>query len=272
MKPTDVARAYDAIAPTYDEQVRGDYWMRQVLWERFQRTFRPGERVLDVACGTGVDAVFLASQGIQVVGIDASPGMIARLRARAEAQRLADRIESQVLDFSHLDSLPAASFDGIISSFAGLNTAADLEPFAAAATRLLRPDGRMILHLLGPFSLWEWLGLVAHGSWRVARDLGRQRERVFTIGGQTVCHYLADPDETYQRCFAPTFRRNRVYSLGCLRPPHNLRRVPAPLVSALGRAERGVAARRPFVNWGRFFVLELERRDDWNPPGPAGQP
>ncbi|HEX5416393.1 MAG TPA: class I SAM-dependent methyltransferase [Chloroflexota bacterium] len=270
MKPTEVARAYDAIAPTYDEQVRGDDWMRRVLWERFRQTFRPGERVLDVGCGTGADALFLAGLGIRVLAVDAAPAMIARVRAKAEAGHLAERVEARVMDFSSLDTLPTASFDGIISSFAGLNTAPDLRPFAADAARLLRPGGRMVLHLLGGFSLWEWLGLLAHGQWQAAAKLGRQNERSFPIGGQVVRHYLADPDATYRDCFARSFRLRRADSLGCLHPPANLRRVPRPLVTALSRVEPVVAGRRPFLNWGRFFVLDLERRDEPEVAGPGG--
>jgi ubiquinone/menaquinone biosynthesis C-methylase UbiE len=57
-----VTAAYDAIAAGYDEQVRGDDWMRRKLHASFVRAFRPGERVLDVGCGTGIDALFLARQ------------------------------------------------------------------------------------------------------------------------------------------------------------------------------------------------------------------
>lgn len=271
MRPTDAALAYDAIAATYDEQVGGDEWVRQVLWQHFRRAFRPGQRVLDVACGTGSDAVFLARQGIRVMGIDTSPKMIAQLRTKVTAHRLADRIDSQVMDFSQLASLPPASFDGIISSFAGLNTAPDLTPFATDAARLLRPGGCMILHLLGRFSLWEWLGLLAHRQWRAASVLGRQTERAFPIGGQPVRHYLFELDETYQRFFAPSFWRRRAYSLGCLRPPRTARRVPPPIVAVLGYLERRVASRRPFVNWGRFFVLELRRKDGLDAGVPGGR-
>jgi SAM-dependent methyltransferase len=268
MRPTDVALAYDAIASTYDEQVRGDEWMRQVLWQSFQGTFQPGDRVLDVGCGTGRDAIFLAQNGIQVVGIDASPKMIEQLSLKTTDNHLAGRVEARVMDFSELGILPAADFDGIISSFAGLNVVPDLVPFAADASRLLRPGGRMILHLLGRFSVWEWLGLIAHRQWRAARELGTTEERTFPIGGHPVRHFLHQSDDAYRRFFAAYFWRQRTYSLGCLRPPHTSRRVPSPWIAGLGRVERQVASAYPFVNWGRFFVLELRRRDR---PGAAMQ-
>jgi SAM-dependent methyltransferase len=214
--------------------------------------------------------MFLARRGVVVTGIDVSPAMIARLQEQVASLGLAHRVEARVLDYAALRDWPAARFDGIISAFAGLSTAPDLAPFAADAARLLRPGGRMLVHLLNRFSLWEWLLRVTHGQWAAARRLGRQRERDFTIGGQPVRHYLWSPSKAYQRFFARDFALSRAYSLGVLRPPHTLRRLPPAATSRLGVLEQRVNGRRPFVNWGRFFVLELARRDDTATPAPRG--
>ncbi|HVC34158.1 MAG TPA: class I SAM-dependent methyltransferase [Chloroflexota bacterium] len=259
MTPGDVASAYDAIAADYDRQVHGDEWMRRVLWQRYDSLFQSGQRVLDVSCGTGLDAVFLTSRGIAVTAIDVSPGMIAQLELKVSRLELTNRIDARVLDVGQLALLPAESFDGIISAFAGLNTLADLSPFAADASRLLRPGGKLLLHLLNRFSLWEYLRLLGRGEWRAAQGLGRHGERVFVIGRQPVRHSLWSADEAFQRFFARDFRLLDRYSLGSLRPPHTVHRLPSPLIGALGGAERLLRHRRPFVNWGRFFVLELQK-------------
>lgn len=255
----EIAAAYDAIAADYDRQLRGDEWMRWVLWARYATLFRPGQRILDVSCGTGADAVFLAQRGLQVTGIDISPGMIAHLEAKVRRLGLTGQVEAHVLDVAGLASWPAERFDGLISAFAGLSALPELASFAADGARLLRPGGRMVLHLLNRFSLWEWLGLLAHRRWADARRLGRQPTRTFPIGGRPVRHSLYWPAEVYQRFFAPYFRLCRVYSLGVLRPPHTVRYLPAPVVVALGSLEQRLNSRQPFVNWGRFFVLELEK-------------
>lgn len=253
--------AYDAVAAAYDEQSRGDEWMRRVLWERYRLAFRPGQRILDVGCGTGTDAIFLARRGLRVTGIDASLGMIAQLDAKVTALGLGDLVTAQVRDFADLGCWPAGAFDGVISAFAGLSTAPDLAPFAAEAARLLAPRGRLLVHLLGPFSLWEWFGLLARGEWAAARQLGRCCARTFVIGGRPVPHYLFRPGDAYRRFFAPHFRLQRACALGVLRPPHTLRRIPPGLAVGLGRAERLLGVYRPWLNWGRLYLLELERRD-----------
>lgn len=252
--------AYDAAAPEYDQQVEGDGWMRQVLWDRYARLFRAGQTVLDLGCGTGIDAVFLAQRGIRVVAIDASPAMIAQSRAKLAAAELADLVDLRVMDFARVGSIPPAGFDGIICAFAGLSTSAELDELAASLAGLLVPRGVLIVHLLNRWSLWEWLGIVRSGHLGAARRLGRNPVRNFLIGGRAVPHYLYQPGAAYARFFQSRFALRRAYGLGIVRPPHTVRRIPSVIVKGLDRLERPLRRLWPCRDWGRFFVLELERR------------
>ena len=110
--------AYEAAAPDYDRQVQGDGWMRNVLWDRYARLFSAGQTVLDLGCGTGIDAVFLAQRGVRVMGIDASPSMIAQSRAKLAAAELDDLVDLRVMEVARLGTLPRQGFDGIICAFA----------------------------------------------------------------------------------------------------------------------------------------------------------
>ncbi len=262
MNTSSVRRAYDAVAPTYDRIMAGDQWMRHRLWKRYLDAFQPGQHVLDVGCGTGIDALFLAQQGLRVTGVDVSPGMVLQLQAKAARAGLSARVRVLVMDAADLTTWRPRTFDGLISAFASLNTLSppNMAAFAANAARLLKPGGRAILHMLNRLSLWEWLGLIRHGRWVAARQVGRSSRRTFTVGGQPVEHFLYLPDEAFEQFFAPYFRLRRAEALGVLRPPHTLRRVPPVAVAALSGLERRVSAHRPFLRWGRFFLLDMERR------------
>jgi SAM-dependent methyltransferase len=257
-----VSEAYDAIALEYDRQLADDAWMRRILWERYRNAFRPGHHVLDVGCGTGTDAIFLAQHGIQVTAIDLSPAMIARAQSKVDDHGLAGSVRLSAMDVAELHRLPADEFDGIVSSYAALNTFPTLTQFAADAARLLRPNGRMILHLLNGGSLWEWAGLMRHGRWAEARQLGNRRERTFAVGGHPVQHYLPRAHEAYDLYFAGHFRLCRASGLGITRPPHPIPGVPHAAVAALDRLDLLIGSHRPFIDWGRFVVLELERHTD----------
>jgi SAM-dependent methyltransferase len=260
MRRTEIAAAYDAIASDYDLAVAGDTWMRRQVWESYRRSFRAGQNILDLSCGTGIDAVYLASRGVNVTGIDVSPAMIEQFDLNARKAGVEARVTATVLDISDLASLPDQAFDGAISAFAGLNTVEDLASVADQLARILRPRAPVVFHLLNRFSLWEWLGLVFRGRWTDARELGSTGRRAFQIGGRAVEHVLYEPSGAYRYSFAKHFRLRRSFGLGIFRPPHTVGRVPSFVVRGLEYLDRFAGGTEPFVRWGRFFVLELEHR------------
>jgi ubiquinone/menaquinone biosynthesis C-methylase UbiE len=254
LRPAD---AYDAVAADYDRLVDEDFWMRQLLWRRYLDLFPAGSRVLDAACGTGLDTLFLARAGRTAAGIDAAPAMIGQLRAKADRAGL--EIEARVGDAADLSAWPDGAFDGIVSAFAGLNTM-DLERFAAEAARVLGPGGRMLLHVLAPAGVWALARPLVRLRFRVAWEMARRRERTTEIAGSPVHLTLLPPLATYRRWFAGAFRLRRAYALGFLWPRRANALLPGLLRRALGTLEP-ILGRLPVVREaGRFFVLELERR------------
>jgi SAM-dependent methyltransferase len=203
--------------------------------------------------------VFLARHGINVVGIDASSEMIERFRQRVSLELA----QGHILEIGALSSLREEPFDGIISAFASLNSLRDLQGFSEDAARLVRPGGRMVLHMLNRFSLWEFFGCVWRGDFPAARRIGRERQRRFVIGGQSVAHSVYFPLEAYNY-FRTDFSLREVYGLGAVRPPHTVRRLSNQLVGALEWADLRFGGLPLLRNAGRFFVLDLERR----PPKP----
>jgi SAM-dependent methyltransferase len=101
----------------------------------------PGDRWLDLACGTGAIASRAAAAGADVVGIDLSPGLIETAKADAAAQGL--DIDYRVGDAENLD-LPDASFDKV-SSTVGIMFAPDHAATADELARVTEPGGRIAL-------------------------------------------------------------------------------------------------------------------------------
>jgi SAM-dependent methyltransferase len=102
---------------------------------------RPGERVLDLACGTGGVAELLAETGADVVGIDLSPVLVDIARERAAERGLS--IDYRVGDCERLD-LEDASFDAVGSSV-GIMFSPDHEATASELARITKPGGRLAL-------------------------------------------------------------------------------------------------------------------------------
>jgi ubiquinone/menaquinone biosynthesis C-methylase UbiE len=250
-----IGAAYDTVAADYDRQLEPARWIRRVLWRHFDRLFQPGDRVLDLGCGTGIDAIHLARRQVRVTAIDASPQMLARFRAKLVAESAQANVEVRLGGIADLAAELSGPFDGIISSFAALNTV-DLSALAPQAARLLRPGGRLICHMLS----------TRYGRSPLARIFGRPSDAVapdvktFDVGAEPLGHLTVEPDDLYRRFFAGTFVRRRCYALGLLVSGRMDSRLPEPLLDFVGRVESIIGAAAPLVSRGRFFVLDLERR------------
>ncbi|MGH2636716.1 MAG: class I SAM-dependent methyltransferase [Actinomycetota bacterium] len=96
-----------------------------------------GQRVLDVACGSGNTALCAARRWCEVTGIDFEPGLLARARARADFEGLdVELLEADAHDLP----FPEASFDAVLSTF-GVMFAADQPKAASEMLRVCRPGG-----------------------------------------------------------------------------------------------------------------------------------
>lgn len=106
-----------------------------------------GDRVLEIGCGTGTLAVMMAQRGAEVVGIDVSPAMLAQAETKVATEGLDNQITLQRMDASEIyPHFEEQSFDVIVSTLVFSELSEMEQRFVlAAARRLLKPGGRLIL-------------------------------------------------------------------------------------------------------------------------------
>ncbi|MFL6930628.1 MAG: class I SAM-dependent methyltransferase [Xanthobacteraceae bacterium] len=103
---------------------------------------RPGDRLIDVGAGCGGAALAAANRGAQVLAVDASSRMVARMRARANGTNGgAGRIWAVAMDGTAL-AVPNASFDAALSVF-GVILFPDAVRGMREIVRVLKPGGRV---------------------------------------------------------------------------------------------------------------------------------
>lgn len=254
--------AFDALAADYDQTFTHSVVgraQRSAITRRLAARFAAGDRVLEIGCGTGEDALALVRRGVSVAATDPSAAMLEVARAKAQAAGLADRLTLRRLAAEALDTLPHdARYDGAFSSFGALNCAPDLRPVAQELGRLVRPGGWVVLCLLGRWVPWEWL-------WFLLRLKPRTAARRLSPSGVTwrTSAVRYPPLRAVRRIFAPSFRLARTSGIGVLVPPSYAegwaKRHPR-LIAALASAEKRLETLPPIARLGDHVLLELERR------------
>ena len=140
LAPDSVRAMFDRIAPVYDAMNRAMTVGLDLRWRRLAAgaVVRPGDRVLDAACGTGDLALADLRAGARdVVGLDFSERMLERARRKSGAIEWV-RGDLLALPF------PDGSFDAATIGF-GARTLADLELGLRELRRVLRPGGRLAI-------------------------------------------------------------------------------------------------------------------------------
>jgi SAM-dependent methyltransferase len=251
---------FNVLAADYDASFTGTPLgavLRQAVQRRLDARFAPGSRVLEIACGTGEDAVHLGRRGVRVLATDSAEAMIERTREKVTAAGLAGIVEPRRLAIEDLASL-AGSFDGAFSDFGGLNCVADLPAAARDLAALLRPSAALLLCVMGPLVPWEWAGFLLRGE--PGKAFRRLRRGGVPWRGVTVRY---PTPETLRRAFAPAFRSVRLSAVNALLPPTEWEGWAARhprLLAGLARWERRLETVPPLPWLADHYLLELAQR------------
>jgi ubiquinone/menaquinone biosynthesis C-methylase UbiE len=218
--------AFDEIAETYDATFTNSAIgsaQRRSVWKEIDRTFTAGQRVLEINCGTGVDALHLATRGVHVTACDSAPQMIAVARQQGALAEIPATVNFRLLANEQIGTLRnEGPFDGILSNFSGLNCVPDLSFIAYDLAQLVKRRGKMVLCLFGRFCIWET-------SWYLWRGNIRKAVRRFRQGGRSAV--LSTRSETrvwyhsvrqLKTAFAPHFRLLGWKGVGVAVPPSYL--------------------------------------------------
>jgi 2-polyprenyl-3-methyl-5-hydroxy-6-metoxy-1,4-benzoquinol methylase len=141
-----MAEGFDDARAFWDERFAAPEYIFGKEPNRFlvsqRELFRPGMQVLDVASGEGRNAVWLAKQGCEVLGIDISP--LAIEKAKRLAAEEGARVDFRVADVRQWHWAPAA-FDAVITIFIQFAAPGERERVFEGMKRTLRPGGVLIL-------------------------------------------------------------------------------------------------------------------------------
>lgn len=251
--------AFDAAAASYDldfSTTRLGRWLREGVWRVLGPTFAPGARVLELGCGTGEDAVWLARRGLSVVATDASASMLRVAAAKARQAGLAERVRLAQVDASRLSGIRGV-YDGALANFGVVNCVPDRRGLADGLAERLRPGATLVTVVMGPLCAWEVAWYLLHAD--VGRALRRWRSGgLARVGTGQVKVWYPSPGRL-QTEMAPRFNLRRLVGLGTLLPPSYLSHLVDRWPRLFGRLA-GADQRVPFGAWlADHYVAVFER-------------
>jgi len=264
----DHSAPFDATAEDYDSRFTDTdigRVLRGAVWRVFGNTFEPGGRILELGCGTGEDAVWLARNGHQVLATDASSVMLDQAREKTVAADVADRVDFDRIDLATVSDRPAppqAPFDGVASNFGALNCLPDCSGLAATLHGWLSPGARVVVVVMGPVCLWEWVWYALHLRPRTALRRLR-RGRPTPVGPDASIRVWYPSPGRLRNQLRPWFELRESLAIGALVPPPYAGAVTRNRPGLLRRLARFDDRHGHRLSWmSDHYLLVLDRIDD----------
>jgi ubiquinone/menaquinone biosynthesis C-methylase UbiE len=220
--------SFDAAAAQYDAMFTHSFTgrgQRNLVWKWLDRIIekhlRKKCKILEINCGTGEDAMYLAQKGHQVLATDISPKMIEIAQSKIGKQNLSN-LSFRTLDANNLEHLEGP-FDIVFSNFGGLNCLSpqQLTALSAKVTRLLAPKGIFIGVIMSRKCSWERLYYFAKGNEKQRQRRMQNESLEIIVDGSVVTTWFYSPEEC-KEFFGKSLQFVMVKPIGIGYPPSYL--------------------------------------------------
>ncbi|CAN5592610.1 hypothetical protein BH11BAC2_BH11BAC2_22740 [soil metagenome] len=212
--------------------------------------------VLEINCGTGEDAQWLGKKGYTVMATDVSRGMIEKAITK---NKDLSNVTCKVCAFEELKTdFKNQQFDLLLSNFGGINCVSP-ETFSKLISdfhSLLKPDGKLILVIMPPIYIWDWVYFLLKGKLNSAKR--RLSKAEITIGNNIQSTYYYSQKDLSKLCNG-YFEIKKSAALGQLIPAPYLEKKLSWLFPFLQKAEKVFANILPH-DWSDHTYYELHRK------------
>ena len=259
---TLVSDAFSKQASVFDElnEANGiSRYLRKIFRDEVLLHRQNKSRILELNCGTGLDALYLASAGHEILATDNAPGMLSKLDEKISTQGIKN-IKTLRCSFHDVGKLNEGKFDAIISNFGGLNCTDDLPSVLRQFNSVLNPGGTVTLMIMPKVCPWELL-MVFKGKFRTAFRRFKHGTPAQVEGVHFNCFYY-NPG-VIKKALGPHFKTISLRGVCITVPPEFYQRFDEryPRVfKLLKRVDNRIGSYFPFTYCCDHFLITLKKK------------
>lgn len=257
--------SFDKAANNYDSSFTNTVIgkaQRELVYHNFSKILekKQPKTILEINCGTGEDAVWLAKQHFEVTATDISEKMIEVAKSKTQF----DNLNFDVLDCTEIaQKYTPNSFDLVFSNFGGLNCLSpnELQLFFENASQILTSKGELILVIMPKSTLWEQLYFIGKGNFSEAF---RRKKELATanVDGEKVTTYYYNPSDIEQMA-SENFKIIIKSPIGFFVPPSYLEpffKSKSRLFSILNHLEKRITTFSFLSKYADHYIIHLQKK------------
>lgn len=259
--------SFDHIAHDYDKsftQSKTGQLQRKMVWQYLDAHLSDTKilDVLEMNCGTGEDAIYLAQKGHRLLATDISSSMVEVAKTKVKKHSLAEQVSLQTLGFEQLTyNKLQKQFDVVFSNFGGLNCVnpMTINEIALNASKLLKPGGRFIAVVMPESCMWEQFYFLLKLKWKSAfrRSKGTAMAHV---DGKWVETWYYNP-KLFKQLMGDRFRKVGLKPIGIALPPSYLEvffKRKDFLLKGLNKMEKGLNKFSFLSRFSDHYLIDLQ--------------
>jgi ubiquinone/menaquinone biosynthesis C-methylase UbiE len=187
---------FDSAAKNYDTSFTNSEigkLQRNLVHFHLKKHLNTKKNILEINCGTGEDAIWLANQNHKVIATDISEKMIEVAKSKIKL----DNLTFEVADINSIsEQYKNEKFDLLFSNFGGLNclSNSEMRTFFENSSRIVSEKGKLILVIMPKNTLWEQLYFLLKLDFKNA--FRRKKEKaIANVDGENVKTYYFNPKD-----------------------------------------------------------------------------
>lgn len=231
-------------------------WMRSRVREHVLKLWKPGEQVLEINSGTGLDAIYFAEKGILIHATENSEGMMEVLNKKIKESKYKDKINTERCSFLELENIKSGPYHHIFSNFGGLNCTDRLANVFKSFSSLLIPGGTVTLVIMPPFCLWEMMSLFK-GNFKLAFRRWKRGGTESHLEGVNFTTWYYKPSKI-KKMLGKEYSILSITGLGVTVPPPYRQEFAAKnpeVFHILISIEKTISDRYPFYSLGDHYII-----------------